>query len=126
MEDITMAYYSNFLGTVKFSTKPSDDFDVESFAEKIMNRFNEFTNSEYYDSDGIFYNEEDNEFDIYSDEDVPWYTHEEDMLTLSTEFPDITFYLEITGEEQGDWCIKAFKNGKFAVEQCKPPVRPEI
>lgn len=49
-----------------------------------------------------------------------WYDHDKDMIQLSKEFPDVTFYLEGNGEEQGDVWKAIFKNGKSKV------VKPEI
>lgn len=45
-----------------------------------------------------------------------WYNHEDDMLRLSREFPDILFELHGEGEEAGDLWRKYFKNGK--VQRC--------
>ena len=46
--------------------------------------------------------------DVYN---CKWYGMEEDMLKLSLEFPQITFYVEGSGEEQGDTWKAIFKNG---------------
>ena len=40
-----------------------------------------------------------------------WYDMKEHMLKLSLEFPQITFYVEGSGEEQGDTWKAIFKNG---------------
>ncbi len=45
------------------------------------------------------------------DEEMKWYGHEEDMTTLSKEFPNILFVLEGIGEEFPDAWRKWFYNG---------------
>lgn len=45
------------------------------------------------------------------DEEMKWYDHEEDMTTLSKEFPNILFVLEGVGEEFPDAWRKWFYNG---------------
>ena len=60
------------------------------------------------------------------DEEMKWYDHEEDMTTLSKEFPNILFVLEGVGEEFPDAWRKWFYNG--AVEASYAEVvypRPE-
>jgi hypothetical protein len=44
-----------------------------------------------------------------------WYEHEEHMLELSKQFPDTTFILYGTGEEQPDMWKKRFVNGQCDV-----------
>lgn len=44
---------------------------------------------------------------------VKWDEHEEDMLKLSVEFPDVIFILKGEGEEAGDIWYKCFKSGKI-------------
>jgi hypothetical protein len=45
------------------------------------------------------------------DEEMKWYDHEEDMTTLSKEFPNILFVLDGVGEEFPDAWRKWFYNG---------------
>ena len=40
-----------------------------------------------------------------------WYSHEEDMLDISRQFPDVTFLLSGEGENQGDMWDEYFHNG---------------
>lgn len=47
--------------------------------------------------------------------DVKWYNHEEDMLRISRNHPDITFELIGVGEVHGDFWKKYIKNGKMVV-----------
>lgn len=42
---------------------------------------------------------------------VKWYTHRENMITLSKLYPSVLFILEGHGEEQGDDWRMYFKNG---------------
>lgn len=54
-----------------------------------------------------------------------WYNCFKDMEAVSLEFPDVTFYVEGEGEEQGDMWKAILKNGKSKVE--KPQiVWPEL
>lgn len=46
-------------------------------------------------------------------ESVKWYEHEEDMLNLSIQFPNVIFILKGEGEEAGDIWYKYFKDGKL-------------
>ena len=52
--------------------------------------------------------------------DISWYEHEEDLLRISTQFPEATFTLHGTGEATDDMWQKRFRAGR--VEE----VRPEI
>jgi hypothetical protein len=53
-------------------------------------------------------------FDAAIGEDsMKWYNHEEDMITLSKEYPNILFVLEGIGEEFPDAWRKWFHNGQF-------------
>ena len=47
------------------------------------------------------------------EENMKWYDHEEDMMNLSVEYPNILFVLEGIGEEFPDAWRKWFHNGKF-------------
>lgn len=44
-----------------------------------------------------------------------WYEHEDDLLTLSKEFPHLAFTLEGQGEDAGDIWKKYLLNGKVQV-----------
>jgi hypothetical protein len=50
--------------------------------------------------------------DIFED-DIKWYTHDEDMRSYSTKYPDLIFKLSGEGEEAGDMWVKYYKNGKM-------------
>lgn len=53
------------------------------------------------------------------DQEVKWYEHIEDMLTLSKEFPEIVFTLNGEGEESGDVWVAYFLNGKHVVHKAE-------
>lgn len=55
--------------------------------------------------------------DVYN---CKWYSCFEDMKVVSKEFPNVTFFIDGDGEEQGDVWKAIFKNGKSKV------VKPEI
>ena len=45
--------------------------------------------------------------------DIKWYSHDTDMLQVSTEFPDLILTLYGDGEESGDIWKSYYKNGKM-------------
>ena len=52
-------------------------------------------------------------------EEIKWYEHDEDMTSISEQYPDILFTLHGEGEESGDIWIKYYKGGKCQVEKAK-------
>lgn len=48
-----------------------------------------------------------------------WYEHDDDMLELSEEFPDVLFRLFGMGEESGDLWYTYYLNGKMQHTQAK-------
>jgi hypothetical protein len=48
-------------------------------------------------------------------EATKWYAHDENMLEISTKFPDLLFTLKGEGEEANDLWIKYYKKGKIQV-----------
>lgn len=51
--------------------------------------------------------------DFFSgDMECKWYSHKEDMKTLSLEYPSVLFLLEGEGEDTGDMWRWYFRNGK--------------
>ena len=44
-----------------------------------------------------------------------WYDMKEDMQKVTLEFPQVTFFVEGNGEEQGDIWKAVFKNGKYKI-----------
>lgn len=49
-------------------------------------------------------------------DEVKWYEHEENMIKISKQFPNMTFCLEGVGEDREDMWRKYFHNGD--VEYC--------
>ena len=50
---------------------------------------------------------------VIGDCEVKWYDHEDDMIALSKEYPNVVFILDGVGEEFPDAWRKWFHNGKF-------------
>ena len=60
-----------------------------------------------------------------ADERMKWYMHQDDMLTVSSRYPDVLFILDGDGEESGDIWRKFFQNGKMLREWKVNTERPE-
>lgn len=60
--------------------------------------------SSLFDTDG-------ESFDSYK-----WYSHEEDMVAVSKQYPSLVFTLKGEGEDAGDVWYKYFKNG--LIQRC--------
>lgn len=65
---------------------------------------------------------EENDFpmDWYDGEDYwcgegGWYSHQEDMIDLSKQFPEVLFTLSGEGEDREDNWIEYYRNGKVAI-----------
>lgn len=62
-----------------------------------------------------------NELDLFEGGDIidglwgnaKWYYHDEDMIKISRQFPDVLFKLEGNGEEQGDMWITYYCDGRM-------------
>jgi len=54
---------------------------------------------------------------VSPEQKMKWYSHEEDMMNLTTIFPDLVFVLKGEGEDSGDSWIKIFHNGKQSFYQ---------
>lgn len=64
-------------------------------------------------------------FGFISDDEMKWYEWESDMLTLSSEFPEIEFVLYGEGEERDDNWRAFFKNGECVYQQAHMYYDPE-
>lgn len=61
------------------------------------------------------------------DDDIKWYSHQEDMKIYSEKHPTVLFKLTGIGEEPDDIWVEYYKNGKM--QRCKgeivyPPFDP--
>lgn len=70
------------------------------------------------------FEEDDNEegscpFDWVSYDSMKWYDYEQDMLALSTQFPDMLFCLYGNGEDSDDIWREFFRNGKSCYQRIK-------
>lgn len=52
---------------------------------------------------------------FYAGDWCRWYTHEDDILVASREFPNATFMLEGDGESSDDYWREYFKNGETEI-----------
>lgn len=59
--------------------------------------------------------------EFYSDCDVHWYEHEEDITEISKMFPIMVFQLRGQGEDPDDRWEKYFQNG--ICEECRAEIR---
>ncbi len=91
----------SYTGDFTLSAKISDVglFDAVENAIMVMNSY---MKRSYYE-DG---------FAVWEDINDTWYDHEEDMLALSKQFPQILFELECQGELPDDLWRQFFQNGK--------------
>ena len=75
---------------------------IESVDAAIVNMNGYFGNDGYDDEGGYF---------TWHDVNDTWFYHEEDMVKLSTQFPELLFTLRGAGENHEDLWRKYFKNG---------------
>jgi hypothetical protein len=52
-------------------------------------------------------------------ESCKWYNHDDDMITLSKQFPTVLFILKGEGEESGDLWIAYYQDGKYYRDNAK-------
>lgn len=55
---------------------------------------------------------------------IKWYGHDEDLIKVSKNYPDVLFTLDGEGEESGDVWRKYYKNGEtecFSQQRFVPP-----
>lgn len=112
-----MGYYTEYSLDVK-GIKNEEKFNrlVEAMEEKDLIRY-AFDDGDYSDGTASFlpYGE------------AKWYGHEQDMIDISRQFPDMVFCLEGVGEQNDDMWKRYFKNGKC--ELCKAEIvfpEPEV
>ncbi|UMO76292.1 hypothetical protein SEA_TOMAS_107 [Streptomyces phage Tomas] len=108
-----MGYYTDFSLTAEGSGPVYEKMMAERHKITFSHSNYDFTLGTWLDRD-------------YSD-NLKWYEHEEDMKTLSSEWPNVLFILEGDGEEAGDMWKAWFRNGhmykltaKIVFETTKP------
>jgi hypothetical protein len=104
-----MGYYSNF----ELTTKPHKEID--------LNDLETMSGGYVWDRQGSSYRIE---------EQVKWYEHDEHMKKFSKKkaYKDVTFVLDVEGEESGDIWRAYYKNGKscsYQAELTFPPFNEE-
>lgn len=52
-------------------------------------------------------------------QDVKWYSHQEDMIAISLQYPEYTFFVERMGEDRTDYWHCYYRAGKQAAYQAK-------
>lgn len=73
-----------------------------------------------YALEGSIYRYDDDEIGFGGEDEVKWYSHDEDMMKLSKLFPRMIFKLHGEGEESGDIWDSYYQNG--VVETCQAEV----
>lgn len=116
--------------------KGYDAFKVAKYMLDMQEKSDRFYAFECELKDFLFLGNEktgsmiDYELRLYSDDECKWYDHEEDMILLSQEFPNVLFKLHGEGEENGDIWDKYFMDGKMqycpAKVQCAPFDRSKL
>ena len=107
-----MGYYTSHQLYVK-GIKSKDDFDA-------LLRFMMENQLIYYAFDQGYYYTDKHEAYFGSWDSVKWYTHENDMIAVSKEFPEMTFKLEGHGEDFDDIWVEYYKQD--VVETCQAEV----
>ena len=73
----------------------------------------------YYVFDAGYYDKDTQTAYFYTWEMQKWYTHGEDMIALSEQFPAYTFRLHGSGEDKGDLWYRYFRNGEDELCEAK-------
>lgn len=103
-EKTPMGYYTSFeleRENLDISEGKSIPYDVDEEIEKFL----EDNSDEFYG--------------LRSDDTCKWYDHNEAMLRLSSEFPEVLFILSGEGEENGDVWKKYYANGTVEVDKAE-------
>lgn len=105
-----MGYYTNFW----LQIENEDELDP-SIPVKVARELNDM----YFDYKGIDFNKMRDPLDIVSWESEKWYEHRDDMLLVSTHFPECKFVLEGEGEKSGDMWREYYYNGHLQVARAR-------
>lgn len=105
-----MGYYTYF----ELSTKENKTYKVSEIISYMKKEC--MKNSSYYpfeyDFDNLLFDDSIYNFSLDAGDSTKWYDHDEEMIELSLQFPEIVFQLYGDGEENGDTWYKYYKNGK--------------
>lgn len=88
------------------------DFN-RAFTKEEADYLNELSNQGFEEGDDYLY-------------DAKWYDHEEHMIKLSKRFPNKVFAMTVIGEDNEDYYVHAFKNGKHCYKQAIFPTMEEV
>jgi len=92
-----MGYYTDFILTVDPATEENSILDLTLVDNKS---WESYIGHFYRGKTGTYYGSE-----------WKWYEHHDDMLLLSSQYPNHAFTLDGDGEERGDRWVKYYKNG---------------
>ena len=99
-----MGYYTRYELNTKPELSPEQEKEISQELKKLL------------------YHDEDLEVEDFQDvlsEEMKWYEHQQDMVKISSKYPDILFELTGEGEESEDLWIEYHKNGKFYYERAR-------
>lgn len=102
-----MSYYTSYNLTVVNKNSFTEN-QLREISSELARRLDE-------DDDFPFRQNIDDPFEWIEYDTRKWYDHEEDMMRLSREYPDMIFLLEGWGEEPDDVWRKYFKGGKMKI-----------
>ena len=112
-----MGYYTWYSMQVR-NIKSRDEYNsiIQALKEREIydqeNTCGVFCESTYYDNE--------HRASFSSCDECKWYEHEYDMMTISKQFPDVTFRLCGEGEESNDMWREYFHNG--IAEECRAKI----
>lgn len=102
-----MGYYTNYnLSVVNHNNFTENQ--LREVSSELARRLGE-------DDELPFHQHIDDAFEWIGYDSRKWYEHEEDMMQLSREYPDMIFLLEGWGEEYDDVWRKYFKGGRIKI-----------
>ena len=99
-----MGYYTRF----KMKTNPPEAMvDVESYLDEL-----EESEKSWYLLSNFARGNVDKDGWLHASNEMKWYKHHEDMLELSTHFPNVVLVLQGVGEKAGDMWVAYYRNGQ--------------
>lgn len=97
-----MGYYTYY--TLEAKDAKTRTFIDEALEREICERLYEISNGAFYYGDTFY--------ECFGSEHK-WYNHQEDMIKLSKEYPDIVFILDGEGEDREDIWRLYVQNGEW-------------